>query len=98
MLDAVCRRLLGERDRESGVWRGRLSSSAVATAIAISALHRARAAGSGELVRRGSAWLAAHQNADGGWGDSPGSPSNATATLLGWAFMRLSGRYGAKAF
>ena len=37
------------------------------------------------LIHRGLAWLAKHQNADGGWGDTTQSYSNISTTLLGWA-------------
>jgi squalene-hopene/tetraprenyl-beta-curcumene cyclase len=35
----------------------------------------------------GAAWLARHQNADGGWGDTLDSPSNISTTVLGWAAL-----------
>ena len=62
-----------------GRWEGELSSSALATAVASFALKRA---GKTDVAARGFHWLETHQNADGGWGDSPESPSNFTATLL----------------
>ncbi|MBM4142793.1 MAG: squalene--hopene cyclase [Lentisphaerae bacterium] len=65
-----------------GRWEGRLSSSAVATAVAVFALSRIDRRAHAAPVARGLHWLAAHANADGGWGDSPESPSNLTATLL----------------
>ncbi|MBN2505430.1 MAG: squalene--hopene cyclase [Verrucomicrobia bacterium] len=36
-------------------------------------------------IRTGLAWLASHQNADGGWGDTTASASNLSTTTLGWA-------------
>ncbi|VGO21759.1 prenyltransferase/squalene oxidase repeat-containing protein [Pontiella sulfatireligans] len=62
-----------------GRWEGELSSSALATAVASFAL---KLAGKAELAERGCQWLESHRNEDGGWGDSPESPSNFTATLL----------------
>jgi squalene-hopene/tetraprenyl-beta-curcumene cyclase len=62
-----------------GRWEGELSSSALATAVASFALKQA---GKPELAERGFQWLRDHRNADGGWGDSPQSPSNFTTTLL----------------
>jgi squalene-hopene/tetraprenyl-beta-curcumene cyclase len=62
-----------------GRWAGELSSSALATAVAAFAL---KLAGKPELAERGLTWLESHRNADGGWGDSPESPSNFTTTLL----------------
>ena len=62
-----------------GRWEGGLSSSALATAVASFAL---KLAGKAELAERGCQWLETHRNEDGGWGDSPESPSNFTTTLL----------------
>lgn len=63
-------------------WTGRLSSSAIATAIAVFALHTAGAATHRRAVETGLAWLNRTRNPDGGWGDSPDSPTNITATML----------------
>jgi squalene-hopene/tetraprenyl-beta-curcumene cyclase len=62
-----------------GCWRGELSDSALATAVAVCALERG---GRTVLAARGKKWLRDHRNEDGGWGDSPESPSHFTATLL----------------
>ena len=62
-----------------GRWEGELSSSALATAVAAFAL---KLAGKTALAEAGFQWLKSHRNADGGWGDSPESPSNFTTTLL----------------
>lgn len=70
--------LLGELSPE-GRWEGELSSSALATAVAAFAL---KLGGKTELAERGFQWLENHRNADGGWGDSPESPSNFSTTLL----------------
>ena len=83
-------RLLAARDAH-GAWRGRLSSSALATATAITALalvDQARGGDAhGELVRRGLAWLSDHQNSDGGWGDTDRSLSNISTTTLVWSAL-----------
>lgn len=71
-------RLLSELLPE-GRWEGELSSSALATAVASFAL---KLAGKTEMAERGFQWLENDRNEDGGWGDSPDSPSNFTATLL----------------
>jgi squalene-hopene/tetraprenyl-beta-curcumene cyclase len=63
----------------AGRWEGELSSSALATAVASFALKIAEIT---EPAERGFQWLKMHRNADGGWGDSPESPSNFTTTLL----------------
>jgi len=74
-----------------GYWEGELSSSALATATAVSALAAGGRDRYAPLRRRGGEWLRAHQNADGGWGDSPESPSNLSTTLLGVAALTLCG-------
>lgn len=87
-------RLLAARNA-AGHWEGELSSSAFSTATAALALDLAsRTAQRGidadrRLAARGRAWLRAHQNADGGFGDTPASPSNLAATALAWAVLGL---------
>jgi energy-coupling factor transport system substrate-specific component len=49
----------------------------VSTAFAVLALRQAGASGG---LGRSLSWLASAQNADGGWGDLPGSPSTADGT------------------
>ena len=65
-----------------GYWEGRLSSSALSTATAMSALALAGQAEDVPLLQAGARWLAATQCADGGWGDTVDSPSNLATTLL----------------
>jgi len=92
-LDAALDRLLSmlEASREpAGFWPGRLSSSALATATACVALRTAGAAEDLPAVERAAAWLCRHANDDGGWGDSPESPSNLTATLLVWCALGMA--------
>ena len=79
----------------AGYWEGELSSSALSTATAALALDLAsRTAQRGidadrRLAARARAWLCAHQNADGGFGDTPASPSNIATTALAWAVLSL---------
>lgn len=80
---------LRTRRDERGVWQGRLSSSALSTATAIVALHEVNAAAHRAEIEAGAGWLAAHQNADGGWGDTTISLSNLSTTLLCWSALRL---------
>ncbi len=68
-------------------WEGRLSSSALATAIAVQALilddpefHRDR-------IIDGQSWLLRTQHRDGSWGDSMRNHGNLTATLLAWCVL-----------
>ncbi|MDD5349391.1 MAG: prenyltransferase/squalene oxidase repeat-containing protein [Chthoniobacteraceae bacterium] len=78
-----------------GHWTGHLSSSALSTATAVCALAAVcRAEPPGEsraALRAGLGWLAGHQNADGGWGDTERSFSNLSTTLLAWAAFGAGG-------
>ena len=79
----------------SGHWEGELSSSALSTATAVSAL--TLAGGHADLVREGLRWLAANQNDDGGFGDAPGCPSNISTTTLAWATLSMHDAPGVSA-
>ncbi|MGL6196017.1 MAG: pectate lyase [Thermoguttaceae bacterium] len=97
--------LLKQRDT-SGHWIGELSSSALSTATAVSALSIYRQkcevsqrkeftshehlAKIHKLIKNGATWLIATQNSDGGWGDTPESPSNPSTTLLVKSALLLS--------
>ena len=87
--------LLAERHPD-GYWVGELSTSALSTAVAVSALalvrkHDPSAPRHDNLIAGGAAWLAAHQNADGGWGDTVKSFSNISTTMLCRAAFHLTG-------
>jgi squalene-hopene/tetraprenyl-beta-curcumene cyclase len=43
-----------------------------------------------QLIARGAAWLAAHANGDGGWGDTPDSRSNISTTALAWGALNVA--------
>jgi squalene-hopene/tetraprenyl-beta-curcumene cyclase len=85
-----------------GHWVGELSSSALSTATAVTALaivQRAhgdrletRSSKLGPLIERGLAWLAHHVNTDGGWGDTDKSLSNLSTTALCWAAFGVTPR------
>ena len=77
-----------------GYWEGRLSSSALSTATAVVALATMDGERHGDLIRGGLRWLAAHQNADGGWGDTIRSKSNISTTALCWAAFGAAGADG----
>jgi squalene-hopene/tetraprenyl-beta-curcumene cyclase len=79
------REALLRRMAPDGRWEGCLSSSALATAVAVAALASVGGPAHTAFVRRGLTWLAQHQASDGGWGDTPCSPSNLSTTLLCWA-------------
>jgi squalene-hopene/tetraprenyl-beta-curcumene cyclase len=92
--------LLRERTPE-GYWVGELSSSALSTATAVSALSLVRRAGHSEfnrLIEGGLSWLAAHQNTDGGWGDTIKSLSNISTSMLCRAAFHIAGRAGEPRF
>ncbi len=95
-------RLLAERN-SNGHWIGELSSSALSTATALCAMTLARRqAGEGSEATRLDAriaaarrWLTAHQNDDGGWGDTADSPTNISTTTLCWAALSVSAQVDA---
>lgn len=81
-------------------WEGELASSALATAVAVFALDlgRRKATTGGplgeipsDLIAKGREWLTRHQNADGGWGDTPESPSNVSTTVLACSALSSGG-------
>lgn len=83
-IETLTQRLLESRT-PSGHWEGRLASSPLSTATATIALRLA--GGHDRLVRAALDWLAAHQNQDGGWGDTVISFSNLSTTLLCWSAL-----------
>jgi len=87
MTDALKQFILSHR-REDGFIEGRLSSSAVSTAVACVALDLY--GGHDDAVEAGCQWLHTHRNPDGLYGDSPESPANLTATFLAYAALRTS--------
>jgi squalene-hopene/tetraprenyl-beta-curcumene cyclase len=87
--------LLAER-HPGGYWLGELSTSALSTATAVSALalvqkHSQSAERHDDLISGGVRWLAEHQNPDGGWGDTDRSLSNISTTMLCRAAFHLTG-------
>jgi squalene-hopene/tetraprenyl-beta-curcumene cyclase len=82
--------LLAERGPE-GHWVGELSTSALSTATAVMALHLVNPFEHRERIDAGLKWLAEHQNADGGWGDTVKSFSNISTTMLCRAAFKLAG-------
>ncbi len=82
--------LLAERV-PAGHWVGELSTSALSTATAVMALHFANPFEHRELIDRGTRWLAANQNDDGGWGDTVKSFSNISTSMLCRAALKMTG-------
>jgi squalene-hopene/tetraprenyl-beta-curcumene cyclase len=85
--------LLAERVPE-GHWVGELSTSALSTATAVVALHLVNPFAHRARIDAGTKWLADHQNADGGWGDTVKSLSNISTTMLCRAAFKLVGEKG----
>jgi len=79
--------LLQKRNTE-GYWEGRLSSSALGVAVAITALHFYDANGNDSEISAGLNWLEININNDGGFGDSPESISNVSTSLLCFAAVK----------
>ncbi|NQT40818.1 MAG: squalene--hopene cyclase, partial [Planctomycetes bacterium] len=91
--------LLAARNAD-GYWVGELSSSALSTATAASALvlvdrHTPGASDHSPLIDGALQWLARCQNADGGWGDTDKSHSNISTTMLVRAAFHLAGAHTA---
>ena len=76
--------LIGELG-PAGHWKGELSSSALSTATAVTALSIVDRVANADLIADGLRWLAEHANPDGGWGDTVISRSNISTTALCWA-------------
>ncbi|MDD4097241.1 MAG: prenyltransferase/squalene oxidase repeat-containing protein [Lentisphaeria bacterium] len=71
----------------SGDWSGHLAPSAVSTATAAISLALAAPDRHAKTIAAACQWLADTQLADGAWGDTPESPPNLTASLLGYAAL-----------
>ena len=70
-----------------GMWRGRLSSSAISTSVSVFALYSVDKDKYSSHIENGVRWLRDTMRTDGSWGDSIESPSNMTATLLTYASL-----------
>jgi len=77
-------RLLAARNKP-GYWEGKLSSSALSTATAVTTLAVVNRQKYQSLIENGLAWLTRHVNPDGGWGDTVKSNSNISTTVLCWS-------------
>ncbi len=77
--------LLTDQLNADGFWTGRLSSSALATSVAMVALKLHKNNGFGEKIDSGLSWLFANVNNNGGFGDTPESKSNVSTSLLCYA-------------
>jgi squalene-hopene/tetraprenyl-beta-curcumene cyclase len=77
-----------EKRNAKGYWEGRLSSSALGVAVAVTALRFYDLDGNTSEIANGLQWLKKNINADGGFGDSPSSRSNVSTTLLCYAAVK----------
>ena len=105
--EQISKILLDQRTPD-GHWVGELSASALSTATAVSAFsfysvafrsakeaHFRGAKGDiGALIDSGITWLIAHQNDDGGWGDTDKNYSNISTTMLVVAAFAAADRVG----
>lgn len=80
--------LISEKNSD-GFWTGRLSSSALGVAVAVAALHSDDPGKNSVEIKKGLGWLCRNINADGGFGDTPESPSNISTSLLVYASFNL---------
>lgn len=93
--DTIQDKLLSERNSH-GTWAGELSTSALSTATAVMALQQVVLKSSDSIselqpyIANGLRWLAEHQNADGGWGDTTKSYSNISTTMLAHAVFHAT--------
>lgn len=78
---------LKRRFDSRGYWPGRLSSSALSTAVATVALAELCPQAENDRICSALRWLIHSANPDGGWGDTPDSASNPSTTLLVWAAL-----------
>jgi len=79
---AVLSEQLKQKQTPGGMWRGRLSSSAISTSVSVFALFMIDKEKYASYIQQGIAWLKDTMRNDGSWGDTIESPSNMTATLL----------------
>jgi len=72
-----------------GYWEGRLSSSALAVAVAVAALFFDNTEDNSDEIEKGLRWLKNNINNDGSYGDTPASPGNISTSLLVYAALNL---------
>jgi squalene-hopene/tetraprenyl-beta-curcumene cyclase len=87
-LNKIGKYLAGELNPE-GYWEGKLSSSALAVAVAVAALHFDNKKKHSKEISNGINWLQQNINSDGSFGDTPESPGNVSTSLLVYAALNL---------
>jgi squalene-hopene/tetraprenyl-beta-curcumene cyclase len=92
-VDRAAEHLYG-RQRADGGWTDRLSSSAVATGLAVVALAGAGRAAHRRPIEAGLDWLRDSQRADGGWSDAdadpPGSKSGTAFAMAAFRALQTA--------
>jgi squalene-hopene/tetraprenyl-beta-curcumene cyclase len=86
MISAL-RQDLSARQSPGGLWRGELSASAISTSVSVFALSVINKERYAVHIETGVKWLRATMLPGGGWGDTPESKANMTATLLSYAAL-----------
>ncbi len=81
--------LLLQKRNSAGYWDGRLSSSALGVAVAITALHFYDARANAAEISSGLNWMETNINPDSGFGDSPESISNVSTSLLCYSAIKV---------
>lgn len=87
--------ILLRKQNAQGFWEGRLSSSALSTAIAMVTLKIGGRNVEDPQIRLGYQWLTENINEDGGFGDTSESGSNVSTSLICYAaifYCQLPGR------
>ncbi len=82
--------LLIQKRNAGDYWDGRLSSSALGVAVAVTALHFYDKNENASVIASGLNWLKQSINTDGGFGDSPTSQSNVSTSLLCFAAAKVT--------
>lgn len=82
--------LLLQKRNADGYWDGRLSSSSLGVAVAVTALHFYDEEENTSAIASGLNWLNQNINTDGGFGDSPTSQSNVSTSLLCFAAAKVT--------
>ncbi len=81
-LNQRCQTALLNQLNPQGHWTGYLSSSPLATALAIYTLNLIDSETHAPLIKPGLNWLIHNSNPDSSWGDTTDSPGNLSTTLI----------------
>lgn len=92
MIRDLQEQLLAKQPAKGQFWRGKLSSSAISTSVAIFALYIVDKEKYADHIQNGAKWLIDTMKPNGSWGDTIESPPNMTATLLSYASLYAIGK------